>query len=186
MFCAVAFAFCLPGCLTVHDSQQGSQAARVYLTDRKTVAVLPPSALGRAFESYQQIEGSFRGETYFFDAYVHADKERLVIVAFNSLGTKVFELEHERNGVRFSTSLQADGMKPEYILEDFQLCFFPADVVKKNLEAADLSLTVSREGEGEIRTVSDRGRPIIEIRSDGGEIRYRNLLRGYQYIVKGN
>jgi hypothetical protein len=59
-------------------------------------------------------------------------------------------------------------------------------VVKKNLEAADLSFTVSREGEEEIRTVSDQGRPIIEIRNDGGEIRYHNLLRGYQYIVKGN
>jgi hypothetical protein len=168
------------------DPSQGRHVSRVYLTDTRTVGLLPPSALDRSFESYQQIEGSYRGETYYLDAYVQADKQHFDMVAFNSFGTKVFEMEYAGGSVRYSTTFSPGGMKPEYILADFQLCFFPSDAVGRNLRAAGLSFEERREGEAVVRTVSADGQLIIEIRRTAGEVRYRNLLRGYQYIVREN
>jgi hypothetical protein len=156
----------------------------VYLADRNPVEVLPPAALGRTFESYQQVEGLFRGQTYYLEAWVKADEERLVMVAFNSFGTKMFELEQGSDGVRFSSALPMGAMKPEYILEDLQLCFFPAAPLKESLAKAGLSFDERQEGSVTVRTVSGDGRLVLEIRSSAGEVRYRNLLRGYQYTIR--
>ena len=168
----------------MHDPSQSRQVSRVYLTDTRTVELLPPSALGRDLESYQQIEGSYHGQTYYLDAYVQSAGGRFVMVAFNSFGTKVFEMEHTRDSIRFSTSVSPGGMKPEYILEDFQLSFFPFEAVRRSLETAGLSLVETRDGDTDVRTVISEGRVIIEIRRTDGEVRYRNLLRGYQYVVR--
>jgi hypothetical protein len=168
------------------DPSRDRQVSRVYLTDSQTIRLLPPSALGRDFESYQQIEGSYRGESHYLEVYVQADRERLVMVAYNSFGAKVFEMEQAADWLRFSAALSPGRIKPEYILADFQLCFFPAGPLRRNLSAAGLSFEEQREGEALLRTVSSEGRIIIEIRRTAGEVRYRNLLRGYQYIVRGD
>jgi hypothetical protein len=146
--------------------------------------LLPASAMGRSFESYQQIEGSYGEHSYILNAYVKADSESLLIIAFNSLGTQVFELVHHGGFVRFSTVLPSGNLKPEYILADFQLCYFPATLLRETLKAAGLSFEEREEGDELIRTVSSENRIIIEIRRAAGEVRYRNFLRGYQYVVK--
>jgi hypothetical protein len=183
--CAAAF-LCLLGCQTLHDPSRDPHAPRVYLTDTRTVEVLPPAALGGELEAYQQIEGSFRGETYYLDAYVQADREHFVMAAFNSFGTRVFEMEQAGGTLRFSSTIVPGNMKAEYILEDFQLCFFPSEPLRRSLESAGLSFVERQEGEERVRTVSGDGRLIIEIRTTPGQVSYRNLLRGYQYVVRGN
>ena len=170
----------------MHDPAQSRQVGRVSLTNSTTLEILPPSAMGGPFESYQQVEGSYRGQTYYLDTYVSADDERFLMLAFNSFGTKVFELEYTGSSVRFTAAFSTGSMKPEYILADFQLCFFPAEAVRKNVTAAGLSFEERKEGDALIRTVSTEGRLIIEIRRTAGEVRYNNVLRGYQYIIREN
>jgi hypothetical protein len=182
---AAALVACLLGCQTI-DPSQGRQVSRVYLTDTRTIELLPPSASGGAFESYQQIEGSYHGQTYYLDAYVQSDGERFVMAAFNALGTKVFEMEQTAGSVRFSASFSPGNMKPEYILADYQLCFFPFEAVRRNLSLAGLAFEEKDDGDARVRTVSSEGRTIIEIRRTAREVRYTNLLRGYQYIVREN
>jgi hypothetical protein len=181
---AGALALCLSGCQTMHDPSQSRQVSPVYLTDTTAVQLLPPSASGGAFESYQQIEGSYRGQTYYLEAFVQSSGERFIMVAFNSFGTKVFEVEHTAGGVRFSASVSPGNMKPEYILADYQLCFFPFEAVRRNLAGAGLTFQEKKDGDVLVRTVSAEGRTIIEIRRTAREVRYVNLLRGYRYIVR--
>ena len=168
------------------DHAQSRQAARVYLTNSRAMRLLPPSALDRDLEWYQQIEGSYQGETYYLDAYVQADRDHLVMVAFNSFGTEIFELQYAEGSVRCSAALSLGSMRPEYILADFQLCFFPAGPVRRALSAAGLSFEERTEGDALVRTVRAGDELIVEIRRTAGEVRYRNLLRGYQYIVRGS
>ena len=182
--CAGALLLCLFGCQTMHDASPSRQVSRVYLTDSRTVELLPPSASGGAFESFQQIEGSYHGQTYYLDAYVQSDGEHFVMAAFNTLGTKVFEVEQTADSVRFSASIASGNMKPEYILADYQLCFFPFEAVRRNLNAAGLTFEEKEDGSARVRTVSAEGRTIIQIRRTAHEVRYTNLLRGYQYIVR--
>ncbi len=181
--CLGAF-LCLFGCRSTPGAPAGSPL--VQLSDRGGVALLPPSALGCTIEARQQIEGSYRGQTYYLEAYVRADRERLVMLAFNAFGAKLFEIEHTEQAVRFSSALLPEGVKAEYILADFQLCYFPAAALRRSLGRAGLLLEERQEDGVLARTVRAEGRVIIEIRRSAGEVHYRNLLRGYQYIVREN
>jgi hypothetical protein len=174
----------LLACRSAPGALEGGPPRRVHLTDRASVALLPPSALGGSLEAHQLIEGSYGGQTYYLEAYVRADRERLLMLAFNSFGARLFEIEQTERTVRFSPGLLPEGVKPEYILADFQLCFFPAAALRRSLGPAGLRLEERREDGELLRTVRSGAGVIIQIRRGAGELRYRNLLRGYQYVVR--
>jgi hypothetical protein len=81
-------------------------------------------------------------------------------------------------------------LKPEYIVADFQFCFYRADALEAALESCGLALTTERrpggaEGPVEARTISDGKKSIIEIEKTKNAVRYRNHVRGYAYTLGG-
>jgi hypothetical protein len=184
---AVLTAFLLAACASAPLRPAGP--APVWITNQKAVAILPPAALPAPLELQQQIEGDFQGQTYVMQTVVDAAPDHFSLYALNAFGTQVFELQYEASGVRYSTGLPIPNFKAEYLLADWQLCFFPAEAVAGMLKSAGLDFEESRaDGGAWTRSVRDGGATIIEIAGDtAGTVRYRNLLRGYAYtITQGN
>jgi hypothetical protein len=82
-------------------------------------------------------------------------------------------------------------LKPEYVIADFQFCFYCPDVLTETLKTIGLTFGVSKVEVPEIgfverRTILSGTKKIIEIEKTPNMIRYNNLLRGYSYTLEGD
>jgi hypothetical protein len=181
------FLLCLVSCAT---KPKTSPYLPVYLTDRALYTLLPPSDIAVPLDNYQRITGSYGKQEFSLDAWVVADDREIVMVFFNSMGTGLGELSFSEDGVAFSSAAFPASLKPEYIIADFQLCFYRTDAVSEILENCGLKFPEQRINDGgeavEIRVVSDGKRDIIEIEKRKTSIRFTNHIRGYCYTLEGN
>ena len=61
---------------------------------------------------------------YFLNAWLKADKTEMEIILFNELGANMGELMYREGMVNFSSPVFPKSLRPEYIVADFQLCFY--------------------------------------------------------------
>ncbi len=71
--------------------------------------------------------------------------------------------------------------KPEYIVADFQLCFYDPDIVRRALKDCGLVL----ETQSNFRRIFEGKSLIIEIERASGAVKFVNHLRGYSYTLEG-
>jgi hypothetical protein len=156
----------------------------VWLTDARQISILPVAALGGRLETRQLIQGIYKGQSYAMDVVIDADAGHFSLIALNGFGTQIFDLEYDAAGLRYESGLPIGKLKPEYLMADFQLCYFPAGALRGMLEAAGLGFDQEGQGTRWRRTVRDGAAAIIEIERTGSELNYRNLLRGYSYHIQ--
>jgi hypothetical protein len=104
---------------------------------------------------------------------------------FSSLGAGMGELSYREGSVSFSSPVFPSSLKPEYIIADFQLCFYRIDAVSRALKAGGLVLEAEKDEGRETRRIAEGKRVIIEIDKTGTAVRYVNHLRGYSYTLEG-
>ncbi len=156
----------------------------VYLTDDKAVTLLPTRALDRPIAVRQLMEGHYGSQSYSFEAYVKADAERITMIAFSGFGTQVYSLTYRDSGIDFTAVPFAGPLHPEYLVADFQLCYFPAKAVASMVDAAGLSFSETPSADGWIREVRDGTKTILSIARRGTTIELENRLRGYGYTIR--
>ena len=82
--------------------------------------------------------------------------------------------------------MNVEKMKAEYLLADFQICFYPFEPLQKNFEQAGFEFSETRSGAENadfVRTLSENGKTILTAKKTGAEIRLVNDLRGYSYHI---
>jgi hypothetical protein len=158
----------------------------VYLTDRSKYVLLPPGDIERPLDMVQQISAIYSGRDYLLNAWVKADESEITMSVFNSFGAGMGELVYRQGLVAFSSGAFPSSLKAEYIVADFQLCFYGTKEVAGALKKGGLSLETENDGRGrEIRRIADEKSTIIEIEKTAGAVRYVNKLRGYSYTLEG-
>ena len=179
---------CLVALLSCATITNQPTTAPVWLTNQKSIQILPVAALGQTLERRQQIVGDFQGQTLVMDALIEATTDHFSLIVLNSFGNQIFDLEYDSQGIRCDSPLPLGKIKPEYLMADWQLCYFPRAAVATMLHDSGLRLVESDSGDNRRRTVYDGDQLIIDISRDGsGVLHYRNLLRGYAYtITEGN
>jgi len=155
----------------------------VYVTDTKPVFLLPAEAIGHSIAIHQSIEGYYSSQTYFLEAIVEAGGKGIFITGLSSFGTQVYSLAFHDSVIEFS-SAAAGGIKPEYMLADFELCYFPSEQVASMLRNAGFGFEEIMQEKGFTRRILNGDKVIIEILRDGNVMQYRNLLRGYGYSIQ--
>jgi hypothetical protein len=157
----------------------------VYITDDRALPLLDTALLDRSLELSQRVKGSYGGKVYFLEVYSKADAEGLDMVGLNSLGTEVMDISYSKSkGIRLSNKLGAPGFKPEYVVADFQIAYYPFEAVRAALEPYGLDFEL-RVGDGsESRVLSRGGRVILAVERLPGGLRLTNTLRGYSYDVQ--
>jgi hypothetical protein len=158
----------------------------VYLTGHSKYILLLPGDIEHPLDMAQQISAVYDGRDYFLNAWVKADETEITMAVFNDFGSGMGELVYRGGMVSFNSPVFPASLKPEYIVADFQLCFYGINAVSRALHDCGLRLDTETDGNGpEIRRVMDGEKIIIEIEKTAGAVRYTNRLRGYAYTLEG-
>jgi hypothetical protein len=154
----------------------------IYLTESSKFFLLPPGGIGKPLDMAQYVSASYGGRDYFLNAWVKADETGMEMSLFNELGANMGDLSYRDGTVHFSSSVFPASLRPEYIVADFQLCFYDPLLLRQSLEKCGLSL----ETQGSTRRILQGKDLIIEIEEAKNSVRLVNHLRGYTYTLEGD
>lgn len=166
-----------------------NSTAPVYYSDNRSINLLPTSVMTNPIDMAQRLEGYFAkpdGDTSSFsgDTWVRANDSILSINLFSSFGTTIAELTYDKDSVSLSSSfIDGEKMKAEYVLADFQVCFYPFEALKKNFEQSGFEFLEVSEGGNFERTLLENGSVILRVKKSGSEIDLVNDLRKYRYHI---
>ena len=181
------FSFFIIVVLIVLSSCASTKAARdtrpyAYLTDKSKFFLLPPGDIEKPIDAYQFISASYGGQEFLFNAWVKADETGMDIALFNELGANGGELSYRDGVVSFSSPIFPASMKPEYIVADFQLCYYDSAKLRRALASCGLTLESSETS----RKVLKGKTVIVEIEILENSVKLVNHLRGYSYTLEGS
>jgi hypothetical protein len=154
----------------------------IWLTDRSKYILLPPENIENPMDNYQLVSASYGGRNYQMNAWVRADETGIDMTLLNELGANMGELIWRGEAVSFSSPVFPQSLNPQYIIADFQLCFYSAASVAHALEESGLSFEETETG----RRVLNGNIVIIEITKSQNVVRFVNHLRGYVYTMEGD
>jgi len=153
----------------------------VFLTNNSAYVLLLPKDIEKPMDNYHLISTAYRGQTYVINAWVKADRAGMEMTLINEFGANIGELSY-RNGIAsLSSAVLPQTIQPEYIVADFQLCFYNARALHKALENCGLSFEETRTG----RRIFEGKKVIIEIIKGPHTVRLVNHVRGYAYTLEG-
>jgi hypothetical protein len=154
----------------------------VYLTDSSKYILLPPENIENPLDMAQQISASYKGMEYILNAWIKADETGMEMTLLNELGAHMGELSYRNGRVSFSSPVFPPSLKPEYIVADFQLCFYNTPALRQALEDCGLSFEIAENK----RRIFQGETIIIEIEKSLNTVGLINHLRGYAYTLEGN
>jgi hypothetical protein len=154
----------------------------VYLADNARYVLLPSGGIEQAMDMAQYISVSYKGHNYYFNAWVRADETGLEMTLFNELGAAMGELFYRDGRVQFSSPVIPHSFKPEYLVADFQLCFYDPLMLAAVLKNCGLVL----ETDGTGRRILKGKKSLIEIEKNHHAVTIINHLRNYTYTLEGD
>ena len=173
-----------------HNTHQVPGTSPVFYSDGRAVSLLPTSAMTLRIDMPQRIEGNFvkpdgSNDSFEADSWVRANDSVLSITLFTGFGTTLGEITYASDSVKAESSvMDVAKLKTEYLVADFQICFYPFDALRKNFEQAGFAFSETRSGDADfVRTLSDNGKTILTARKSGREIHLENVLRRYSYHI---
>ena len=153
-----------------------------FLTDQAKYTLLPPDAIEKPMDMAQFVSASYRGQKFYSNAWVQADVSGIEFSLFSELGASIGDLSYRNGNVSFSSSVFPKSLKPEYIVADFQLCFYEPHLLERALKDCGLAL----ETVGANRRILSGKKLIVEIEKTPGAVKLVNHLRGYTYTLEGD
>jgi len=154
----------------------------VYLAGSSKYFLLPSGDIENSLDMAQHISASWQGRDYFFNAWVKADEAGMEMTLLNELGVSMGELSYRDGHASFSSQVFPNSLKPEYIIADFQLCFYNIPALSLALKNCGLTIIGTENG----RRIVQGKKLIIEIEKSRNAVRLVNHLRGYAYTLEGN
>jgi hypothetical protein len=184
--CACLLFLCLLSCATKTNTLP--VFSPVYIGGAR-YDLLPPEGIETPLDMAQRVSGYWGNREFIFDSWVQAGKTRMTMTFMNSFGADMGNLIFSGEGVSLTSAVFPPSLKPEYIVADFQFCFYRAEILARALKGIGLDLEISRQntqnGETETRLISGEGRRVIEIEKTRETVRYTNYPRGYSYTLRG-
>ncbi len=185
----VAHALFLFGC---HNAREVPGTSPIYYSDKRAVSLLPTSSMTRSIDMPQRIEGRFTGpdgstDSFEADSWVRANDSVLSITLFTGFGTTLGEITYAHDSLKAESSvMDVSKFKTEYMVADFQVCFYPFEALQKNFESVGFAFSETRTGNAPtdfVRTLSENGKLILTATRQGGELNLVNHLRSYSYHI---
>lgn len=163
----------------------------VYVTDSKTVQLLPPSCFETPVDSLQVFKGTFGNKSFVSSVYVQADGESVVLIILNDFGIQTGLISYDGKNCTMDSALFPSRLKAEYIICDFENAYGDFFTLYENYKKSGFlfteDLTIQADGtEKKIRSLYENKRLIEQItvtKNSSGktEIVIKNYLRDYSY-----
>jgi len=154
----------------------------IYLTNRAKFFLLPTENIENPIDMEQRISASWKGYEFSFNTWVKADETETEMILMSELGVSMGKLSYRNGMLSLSSSVIPKAMKPEYILADFQLCFYSADALRQAIEDCGLIFENSENG----RRILQGKKVIIDIEKSENAVVLINNYRGYTYTLEGD
>ncbi|MDC7219038.1 MAG: DUF3261 domain-containing protein [Spirochaetales bacterium] len=155
-----------------------------FITDEIQIELLPPALSGEVRSIQQYVQGRYGKEEYSMMAVVILEEESIFIQGLTPLGSSLFEISYGADRVDFKGNSLFPKDTALYVLADYQLCYYPAEVLEKHLSPHDLHFEETFDGADWKRTISLEGETLITIERKGSQIIFHNLLRDYSYNIE--
>jgi hypothetical protein len=151
--------------------------------------VIPgPQDLGQCANVSQLITARYRDRTFVFEGRLSASPERLQLVGLDGFGRRALSIVWDGDQVSFDPApWLPDALKPENILADIAIIYWPEEAVRRGLAGSDAVLrTVQRE-----RSITMHGDNIITVTYDtpnretwARSAKYRNMAFDYELDLR--
>lgn len=166
----------------------------VSLTPGVSLRLPDPGELGRPIEVAQLVQATYQGHDIAFEGQLSVTPERILLAAIDPLGRQAMTVRWAERSVSARVAdWFATAPRPENMLADIMLIYWPADPLRRGLSGATLEEEPGKQGPGKAgprqRVIRDSQRPLIQIDYTGadpwnGATRYRNLVWDYTLRVR--
>jgi hypothetical protein len=151
--------------------------------------VLPaPADLGRSLNATQLVTAQYGAQTIVFEGHISVTPERFLLIVIDSFGRRALTVAWTGS---YLTAVPAPflpaSLRPENMLADLVLLYWPEDAVRRSLRGAGSAIT----SDGHARSISLAGREVIHIdfKDLGAQdpwvahLHYRNLAWAYEFEI---
>jgi hypothetical protein len=147
-----------------------------------------PRELGRSVNAVQLVTAHYRGDVQMFEAHLSVSPERLTLIGLDPFGRRALTVTMTDAGMTVDkASWLPQGLRPENILADLAIVYWPEDAVRRGLARTDAVLT----SDARERSISAGGREVVRVdygRRTGdawtGVAHYRNAVFGYELDLR--
>mgnify|MGYP000894399730 FL=1 len=156
----------------------------VYITNSRAIYPLPPSDIKTPLDEAQLLEGTYGNQSFSLESWTIANDSLISISLFNSIGASFGSLFYSKDSLFFNSSfIKSKQIKPQYIVTDFQLCFYKTEPLQKMYSKHGLLFFENIQKETIIRGVIDQKDTIIKITRNPEMTLFKNHLRNYEYRI---
>ncbi len=164
------------------------QAPTIYLSGLRSIELPLPQELGRTVNLSQQVTVEFEGQVNDMLLVMDVTVDEVNMAALTPFGARLFSVTYQPPLIETEVSpLLKKRVKPEYVLADLMLAYWPIEVIHKYLDRAGLSIA---DNNRETRVISLGNKIIISIEYGAGsdrlrsKVTYHNLKRGYSMTMQ--
>jgi hypothetical protein len=156
----------------------------VYITNSRAIYPLPPSDIKTPLDEAQLLEGTYGNQSFSLESWTIANDSLISISLFNSIGASFGSLFYSKDSIFFNSSfIKSKQIKPQYIVTDFQLCFYKTEPLQKMYSKHGLLFFEKIQKDTIIRGVIDQKDTIIKITNNPEMTLFKNHLRNYEYRI---
>ena len=160
-------------------SPSGAKPEAVTVAPGITLALPAPGELGHGVDAVQLVTARRGGDSFVFECRLSVDGERLLLVGSDSMGRRAMAVRWSKDGMTVERAdWLPDTLRPENILADIMLLYWPEAAVRRGLSGAVLSQTSQGRSIGESIAISWQGDPW------NGSSRLVNTPWGYEIEVR--
>jgi len=169
-------------CSCASKNQGAGNRPFVYLTNKARFFLLPTESIENPLDMEQRMSASWHGYEFNFITWVKADETETEMILMSELGVSMGNLSYRNGIISLSSAVIPKALKPEYIIADFQLCFYRADELRKAIEECGLIFEDSENS----RRILQGKKVIIDIEKSTNTVVIKNNYRGYTYTLEGD
>jgi hypothetical protein len=156
----------------------------VFITNSRAIYPLPPSDIKTPLDEAQLLEGTYGNQSFSLESWTIANDSLISISLFNSIGASFGSLFYSKDSLFCNSSfIKSKQIKPQYIVTDFQLCFYKTEPLQKMYSKHGLLFFENIQKETIIRGVIDQKDTIIKITNNPEMTLFKNHLRNYEYRI---
>ncbi|MCR5290027.1 MAG: DUF3261 domain-containing protein [Treponema sp.] len=120
------------------------------MTKKAYFTLMPPEYIAESIPDMVIMNAAFQSQNVSLPVCVNADKTALYFTFLNEFGLSLAELLYTGIAIEFDSKMQAlMGMiPPEYIIADFQYCYYDISSIASQLARQKIKVTVERKDNG--------------------------------------
>lgn len=188
---AIGFSLLLLALAACSRGSADMAPAPVRIAPDLMVTLPSPDDLDRTVEASQLLTASYGEQSFVFEARLSANRERFLMVGLDPMGRELLRVNWTRTGLDYTVAPWVPaGLRPEHMLADIVLLYWPEDAVRRALAPSGGTLVSGARSRlvtiGEKEVMRADYQPASGDDPWTGRLHYRNLAWGYELDIQSS